>query len=329
MYDPAVSGPFREDLTPAAGGGIVPHGPSAPDSRRRLIGARVVLALTRLPRPVMDRLLRAMPRLPRPSEEVARGVPVAEEVTGGVPTTWLAPDQRSDGVIVFLHGGSYSAGPDRGQWAWLAEIQRRSGIAAAMVRYRMPPEHPFPAALDDAVAAIRAMAAAGQLGDGSWILGGDSAGGGLALATAHALRDAHGPLPAGLVLTAPWVDLEMEQPGVVDPPRKDLQVGRSILRFAAERYADGVPLDDPRLSPVNGSMDGLPPVHLNVGMIDLFLPDIRRLRDDLEAAGVAVTYIEQEGGGHTYPQQVTTPEAEWTIRSQVRWIQQRLGATIA
>ena len=256
-------------------------------------------------------------------------MPVSEEVAGGVPTTWLAPELRSEGVIVFIHGGSYVAGPNRGQWAWLAEIQRRGGIAAAMVRYRMPPKHPFPVALDDTLAALRAMAAAGQLRDGCWVLGGDSAGGGLALAAAHALRDADGLLPAGLVLTAPWVDIEMEQPGVVDPPRKDLELGRSALRSAAERYAAGVSLDDARLSPINGSMSGLPPVHLNVGTIDLFLPDIRRLRDDLETAGVAVTYIEQEGGAHTYPQLVTTPEAEWTIRSQVKWIQQLLDSTTA
>ena len=195
-----------------------------------------------------------------------------------------------------------------------------------MVRYRMPPRHPFPAALDDAVAAIRAMRASGVIDDGRWILGGDSAGGGLALAVAQTQRDAGDPLPAGLVLTAPWVDIEMEHPDLLAQPGEAMALGRSLLRQSAERYAAGVSLDDPRLSPINGSMDGLPPVHVNVGTRDLFLPDIRRLRAAFDAVGISVTSIEQEDATHTYPQQVTTPEAEWTIRSQSQWIRERLSA---
>ncbi len=282
--------------------------------------------LPRLPDAIADRLIRRGQRSTRPSSRVAAGTPVLEEVAGGVGCTWLAPELRDEGVMVFLHGGSYLGGPVASQWAWLAEVQRRTGLAAAMVLYRMPPDHPFPAALDDALAAIRALHDAGRLVDDRWVLGGDSAGGGLALATAQALRDAGGPLPAGLLLTAPWVDIELENPDVLALERADMVVGRSVLRWAAERYAAGVALDDPRLSPINASMDGLPPVHLNVGTDDLFLADNRRLRTRLEAANVPVTCIEQEGAGHVYPQQITTSEAEWTIRDQVRWIRDRIGA---
>ena len=203
--------------------------------------------------------------------------------------------------MVFLHGGGYFAGPDRGHWAWLTEVQRRTGSAGAMVLYRMPPRHPFPTALDDALAAIRSLLADGRITDGRWILGGDSAGGGLALAVAQAIRDAGDPLPAGILLTAPWVDVEMEQPEVLAEQREELVVGRSILRWGAERYAAGVPLDDPRISPINASVHGLPPVHLNVGTEDLFLHDDRRLRTALVAAGVPVTSIEQDGRGPRLP----------------------------
>ena len=245
---------------------------------------------------------------------------MVEAMAGGVPVTWLAPELASEGVLVFLHGGGYFAGPDRGQWAWVAEVQRRTGLAAVMVLYRMPPRHPFPAALDDALSAIGALCATDQIRDGRWILSGDSAGGGLALVATQARRDAGEPLPAGLLLTAPWVDVAMEHPDTACPEREDLAVGRSILRWGAERYADGVPLDDPRLSPLNASMHGLPPVHLNVGAEDLFLADDRRFCAALEAAGVDVASIEQAGAGHVYPHRTTTPEAEWTIRSQVSWI---------
>ena len=133
-------------------------------------------------------------------------------------------------------------------------------------------------------------------------------------------------MPAGLVLTAPWVDIEMEHPQLLADERAELLKGRAVLRWAAERYAGGVPLDDPRLSPINGSMGGLPPVHLNVGTYDLFLADNRRLRDALEAVDVPVCFIEQAGAAHTYPQQIDTAEAEWTIRSQVRWIGERIDS---
>ena len=313
-------------FAPAPGGGIEPTGPSSAGGRLPLLAARVVSGMMRLPAPLTDRLQLRLQRSTRPPHKIAGGTPISEEEHGGVPTTWLAPELRSEGAVVFFHGGSYSGGPFRGQWAWLAEIQRRTGLAAAMVRYRMPPTHPFPAALDDAVTAIRAMRASGVIDDGRWFLGGDSAGGGLALAAAQTQRDAGDPLPAGLVLTAPWVDLEMEHPDLLAQPGETMALGRSLLRQSAERYAAGVPLADRRLSPINGSMDGLPPVHVNVGTRDLFLPDIRRLRAAFDDVGVPVTSIEQEDATHTYPQQITTPEAEWTIRSQSQWIRERLSA---
>jgi acetyl esterase/lipase len=203
----------------------------------------------------------------------------------------------------------------------LAELHRTAGVAAAMVLYRIPPpRHPHPAALDDTIRAITALHASGELEEGRWILAGDSAGGGLALAAAQALRDSGGPMPAGLVLTAPWVDLEMATPQIEAAEKADPFLSRSALWWSARVYADGAALDDPRLSPINASMTGLPPVHLNVGTRDLFLPDVRRLRDALHDARVPVIHIEQEGAVHAYPQQITTPEAQWTIRDQIRWL---------
>ncbi len=316
---------MSESFTPAPGGGIVPQAQPQNDSRLRRVATRASSLLPRLPERIVDHIVLSSQKSTRPPKKVIGGIPVVVDTSGTVPCTWLSPELHDKGVLAFLHGGSYVGGPFSQQWAWCAEIQRRSGFAVVMVLYRMPPTHPFPAALDDALAAIRQLHGDGRLVDGRWILGGDSAGGGLALATAQALRDVGGPLPAGLVLTAPWVDVAMENPDMLDLRRRDLAAGRSILRWAAERYADGVSLDDPRLSPINARMNGLPPVHLNVGTEDILLADIRRLRIELERAGVPVSCIEQEGAGHTYPQQVTTSEAEWTIRSQVRWILQQIS----
>ncbi|NTW39840.1 MAG: alpha/beta hydrolase [Cellulomonadaceae bacterium] len=242
-----------------------------------------------------------------------------------MPVTWLQAAKRSNGVVVFLHGGAYLGGPLEQQWRWLLEIARRVDVAAVAIRYRMPPKHPFPAALDDAGTAIRAMRDAGEIDDGNWVLSGDSAGGGLALATTRTLKDDHGILPAGLVLTAPWVDLEMRSPELLAQVPQDAFLHPLWLGRAARAYAGGVPLSDPRLSPINGSFTGFPPTHLNVGTRDLFLTDVRRLARALEVAGVPVQCIEQDGGMHTYVQDIVTPEARWTIASQSAWLSQLLS----
>ena len=307
-----------ERTTP--GGGIIPSGPSQADNPLFRLASKVTAHLGHLPAPLRNRVLLVLQRSTRPSKKAAGGIPVTKTSPGGVPTTWLAHDQHRRGTVVFLHGGAYTGGPFAGQWKWLAELHRTAGVAAAMVLYRMPPRHPHPAALDDTIRAITALHASGELEEGRWILAGDSAGGGLALAAAQALRDSGGPMPAGLVLTAPWVDLEMATPQIEAAEKADPFLSRSGLWWSARVYADGAALDDPRLSPINASMTGLPPVHLNVGTRDLFLPDVRRLRDALHDARVPVTHIEQEGAVHAYPQQITTPEAQWTIRDQIRWL---------
>jgi acetyl esterase/lipase len=203
---------------------------------------------------------------------------------------------------------------------------QRAGVAAAGVIYRMPPRHPFPAALDDAIAVIEALQAEGRLSDGTWLLAGDSAGGGLALAAAQTLRDRGKPLPAGLLLTAPWVDVEMANPDLNASELTDPFLTRKLLGWTARLYADGVALRDPRLSPINGDMRGLPPVHLNVGTRDLLQPDVRRLQQALLRADVPVTYIQQEGAMHTYPQ-MAGAAGEWAVREQVKWIADRLADT--
>ena len=312
-------------FVPAAeGGGIVPEGRQAADSRALKLAGKSFGAVPLLPRSLSSRLLVVMQPQNAPGTKIIGDLSVERDQPGGVPTYWLAAEQRSSGTIVSLHGGAYIAGPQAGQWGWLAKLCRRAGVAGAAVMYRMPPRDPFPAALDDSIAAIEALQGVGHLREGSWLLAGDSAGGGLALATAQALRDRGASLPAGLLLTAPWVDLEMANPELDASELTDPFLSRKYLGWSARLYADGVALSDPRLSPINGGLDGLPPVHLNVGTRDLLRPDVQRLRDGLLQAGVPVTYIEQEGGMHTYPQ-MAGAAGEWAVREQVRWTRNLLA----
>ena len=125
----------------------------------------------------------------------------------GVPVTWIDGARAAQATIVHLHGGAYLHGERPAHWEWLEEITRRAGTAGAMVHYRMPPRFPFPVAYDDALEAVRELVDTAVVRSGRWVLSGDSAGAGLALAVAQALRDQSIPLPALLLLTSPWADL--------------------------------------------------------------------------------------------------------------------------
>jgi len=261
-----------------------------------------------------------------PGQAIRKRVAVSDTVIAGVPVVWMNRDSRANGVIVYVHGGAYVVGPNPSDWDWIAELTRRTSMASVTILYGMPPDHPFPAALDDAVHAIGALLDAGLLARDRWILAGVSAGGGLALTTLRTLIDeGKGPPPAGLLLEAPWVDLRLAGPQVAAAEKADPVLHRTWLAWSARQYAHGVPLDDPRLSPVLAPVGGFPPARIDVGTRDLFLPDDRVLRHHLVAAGVPVDYHEQRGGMHCFALDVTQPDAQCAIAQQVQWIEARLA----
>jgi acetyl esterase/lipase len=279
-------------------------------------------AVNRLPRRARPHLLRAT-RQTRPSRKVASGIPVSQQTIDGVRITWLA-QQRGCDTLLYLHGGAFLAGPVSLYWKLLATIHRQTGLATGMLLYRRPPQNPHPAALNDTLTAIRALHANGQLTEGHWVLAGDSAGGTLALAAAQQLRDIGGPLPAGLMLTAPMVDMELAHPDTVAATEGAGLTRDDKFWWAFKLYADGLPFNDPTLSPINASVAGLPPVHLNVGTEDFFLHDIRRLQDALQANAVPAIYIEQERAEHVYALRSNTPQARWLVNDQIRWLKATL-----
>jgi acetyl esterase/lipase len=304
------------DPVPVAGGGIAPSGAEPRDiPLLQLIKKPIGRLVTHLPVSLLKLVLRGM-RQERPPKAIAARVEVIQSSHDGVSVTWLAHHDHPTGVVVYLPGGLYMAGPVAPQWKWLTEIQRRAGLAAATVCYRKSPEHPHPAALDDAIAVIESLHRSGELTEGRWVLAGDSAGGHLALAACQRLRDTDGPMPAGLLLTAPVVDMEFAHPQTAAVIKAD-----ATFWWGLKLYANGTPLNDPTLSPINAPLKGLPPVHLNVGTRDPFLFDNRRLRDALLHAGVDLAYIEQQDAKHAYPLRTHTPEAQWTIDNQARWLQ--------
>ena len=234
-------------------------------------------------------VLRARAMLSAARPKVPAGVQVAPGEVGGIPGEWLRP-QAGDGAgtLLYLHGGGYFACSARTHRPITGGFARR-GLTVFAADYRLAPEHPFPAAVQDAVAAYRGLLEQGISPD-LITVGGDSAGGGLALALLLSLRDAGIPLPAAAVLLSPWTDLAGTGASMQTNSRRDaLFVGEGIERAAAP-YLAGENATNPLASPLYADLRGLPPLLLHAGSYEVLLDDSTRLAERAQAAGVAVTF---------------------------------------
>jgi len=214
------------------------------------------------------------------------------------------PDADEKHVLLYLHGGAYVAYSPRSHRELAARIARAAGCVALVPDYRLAPEHPYPAAVDDAVTALHWLRAQGR----RVVLAGDSAGGGLALALAQRLRDAGEEQPAAIALLSPWTDLLLTGPSVSaveDDPTLDAE----RLRGAGLSYAGSADPTGPELSPVNADLTGLPPLHVEVGTGEILMSDSIRLVDVAAAAGNAVTLELGEDLPHVFQVFANTPEA--------------------
>ncbi len=212
-----------------------------------------------------------------------RGVQISPDTLAGLPGEWLRGRDGSPrrGTLLYLHGGAYVVGSPATHRPITGALARGTGLAVFALEYRLAPEHPFPAALHDALAACRALRAAGPL-----VLAGDSAGGGLALATALALRDGGEPLPAALFLIAPWVDLTLA--GLPPPTPGEAMLSQAWVAAGAAHYLAGADAAQPGASPLHADLRGLPPTLIQTGTDDLVHGEALRLHDALAAAGAAV-----------------------------------------
>jgi acetyl esterase/lipase len=206
----------------------------------------------------------------------------------GVPAEWTsAPAADGERVILFLHGGGYVSGSLKSHRHMVAQAGREALARTLALGYRLAPEHPFPAALDDALTGYRFLLASG-IAPARIALAGESAGGGLALATVLSLREAGLPLPGCLWLSSPWVDLaltgaSMESKAAVDP-----LLSRTYLSELASLYLNGADALGPLASPINADLAGLPPMLIQVGSAETLLDDSVRLAAVAGATDIAV-----------------------------------------
>ncbi|MDB5689840.1 MAG: alpha/beta hydrolase [Sphingomonas bacterium] len=205
---------------------------------------------------------------------------------GGVPALECVTDAQG-GTLLYFHGGGYIAGSAAGYRGLAADIGRAAGLHTISIDYRLAPEAPFPAALDDGVAAYRALLDRG-VAPGSIAFAGDSAGGGLALSVLIRLRDGGLPLPAAALLLSPWLDLACAGGSMEGKAAADPSLSPEGLRACAAHYLGATAARDPLASPLYADLSGLPPLMVQVGSSEVLLDDATRLAAAAGAAGTSV-----------------------------------------
>src|SRR5262245_18839092 len=213
-----------------------------------------------------------------------------EAVTApAVPAEWLVPPgARTDAAVLYLHGGGYVIGSPRSHRHVAAAIASAAGVAALLPDYRLAPEHPFPAAVEDATAAYDWLLGRG-IAPGRIVVAGDSAGGGLTVATLLALRDRRRPLPAGGVCISPWTDMTCSGASYVTRADADPMVKREGIVEMAAAYLAGADVKTPLASPLHADLRGLPPLLVQVGRDEVLLDDSTQLAAQAKTAGVDAT----------------------------------------
>lgn len=232
--------------------------------------------------------------LPRP-----RRVDYLDTLIGGVPAIVATPTAvQPDRHILYIHGGAYVVGSPRSHIGMCARLAKRAAATVSVIDYRLAPEHLYPAAIDDCVAAYRAIIA--DVDPSLVTIAGDSAGGGAALATLGALRAAGDPLPGAAYVLSPWTDLTGSGESVVTRASHDPMFDGTGLVEAAQTYAGATPLDDPGVSPLFADPTGYPPTLIQTGMDEILLSDSTRLAERYEAAGVEVRLDLRDDMWHVY-----------------------------
>ena len=242
-------------------------------------------------RPLLEQMLTAQP-LPddvRVQRSELAGVPVVLATIDGLEPT---------GTLFHLHGGGFAVGSAQGSLGLATALARRTGLDVVSVEYRLAPEHPFPAAADDVLAAYRALV--GQRGAERMIVSGESAGGNLAIGLLVAARGAGLPLPVATLVLSPMTDLTVSGASFTSKATVDPNITAQAIRNRVQDYLRGTDPADPRVSPIFADLRGLPPLLVQVGSHEVLLDDATQLAVRAAADDVAVTLDVTPGVPHVF-----------------------------
>jgi epsilon-lactone hydrolase len=300
--------------------------------RRARRGLRVPAAIMRLAAGQLGG--RALdPALPWPAQRtrldqatriarLPRGTAVTGQTIAGLRAEVVCSRATGSGLtVIHFHGGGYCLGSAVTARSWAAHLSARTGCRVVLPEYRLAPEHPYPAALEDARAVLGALS-----GSGPVVVSGDSAGGGLALALVLSLRDAGQELPAGAILLSPWLDLGRDRRAVPELVRRDVLLTPDWLDACARAYAEPARFADPLISPLRGTHAGLPPLLIQAGTEELLAPDAGLLAASGSAAGVDVTYTRWPRMWHDFALQAGLLAAADSAVAQASWFVSKVTA---
>lgn len=218
----------------------------------------------------------------------------------GVPAEWIATSEAApERVVLYFHGGSYNSGSLNSHRSLVANIAKTAGVRILNVDYRLAPEHPFPAAVEDAVTAYQWLLK-NNISPSQIIAAGDSAGGGLALALLLSLRDAGEHMPAAAVCLSPWTDLSCTGNSWKANAKKDFMLSLDLLLQSAQLYLGNSDPRSPLASPLYADLKGLPPVLIQVGSDEMILSDSTNFAEQARAQGVDITLEIWEGMQHEW-----------------------------
>jgi acetyl esterase/lipase len=242
----------------------------------------------------------------------------------GVSAAWVDTAGSSLGVILYLHGGAYALGSINTHREFTARLVSATKMRALSLSYRLAPEHPYPAAVKDATAAYLWLLNQGY-DPSKIIIAGDSAGGGLTIATLVTLRETGEPLPAGAICISPWMDLAMTGASIQNKAKADPVLDPDSLGTYAKHYAGDHDLTSPLISPLYADLTGLPPLLIQVGSDEILLDDATRFADNARGAGLDVTLEIWDKMFHVFQIIPFLPETKNAVRSIAGFVTQNLN----
>lgn len=254
-------------------------------------------------------------------------VTYADVDAGGVHALLITPaGARTDRVIVYAHGGGCVTGSSASHRKLAAHLAKAAGTRALVPDFRLAPENPFPAQLEDLVTVHRWLRSQGYAPQATAVAG-DSAGGNLSISTVLKLRELGEPLPAAIVAFSPWLDMEVAGQTMVSNADSDVLISPEVSGMMAGMYLGEAAANSPLANPLHADLTGLPPLFASAGDAETLLDNAQRIVEQARAAGVDATLELQAGQQHVYPFMAgRSKEADETIANAAGWLKDRFGA---
>lgn len=261
---------------------------------------------------------------------VPKHVRISQVSLGPIWAEWVDAEKNErssqERVLLYLHGGGYIALSPITHRNITMRLARYAGCRVLAINYRKAPHYPYPYALEDSLMAYKWLLDKGYSPD-RIMLAGDSAGGHLTLATLLAIRDRGLPVPAGGVCMSPWTDLACAGESMQLNRARDTMIPARRIPHAARHFANGMPLDDPRVSPLYAQLHDLPPLMIHVGDGEVLLHDSTRFADKARSQGVDVTLRVWPDAPHVFQLFAgLVPQSTWSLKEIARFMRKRMGA---